>query len=318
MRVVERNQNMKYPVWMDVDTGTDDAVAILALHKLDCTEIIGISTVCGNSGLENSYRNTRSLNTVCRSSYPVYRGADKPLVREPFHALAVHGKNGLGDIIVPLPENETEYHEAAWEALYKAAREYKGKLKLIATGPLTNIAIAFTEYPDLKDYLDTILIMGGATREGNVTPCAEFNFYADPEAASIVLKAGVPVVLCPLDVTEKALLTPEDMEELKACGNDAGKFVFDILQKPWAFHKSFGNEGVQMHDSCPVLYLACPEIFEAEEAGVVVETKSELTRGKSVTDLYSDKQFEFKNALVVLDVDRKAFSEKLKELIKGI
>ena len=309
---------MKYPVWMDVDTGTDDAVALLALHQLDCTEIIGLSTVCGNSGLENSYRNTRSINTVCRSSYPVYRGAEKPLLREPFHALAVHGKNGLGDVIVPLPGNDREYSEAAWDALYAAAVKYAGKLKLIATGPLTNIAIAFTKYPDLPGMLDRIYIMGGATREGNVTPCAEFNIYADPDAASIVLKAGAPIVLCPLDVTEKAVLTPEDMEELRSSGNDAGKFVFDILQKPWEFHKSIGNEGVQMHDSCPVLYLAFPEMFEAEEAGVVVETKSELTRGKTVTDLYSDKQFEFKNALVVLDVDRKAFSEKLKELIKAI
>ena len=309
---------MKYPVWMDCDTGTDDAVAILALHQLECTEITGFSTVCGNSGLENSYRNTRSLNTICRSAYPVYRGADRPLIRERIHALDVHGKNGLGDVLVPLPENETVYSEPAWDALYAAAKEYEGKLRLIATGPLTNIAIAFTKYPDLPKLISTMLIMGGATREGNVTSCAEFNIYADPDAASIVLRSGVPIVLCPLDVTEKMILTQEDMEELRDCGNDAGKFVYDVLQKPWAFHKSLGNKGVQMHDSCPVLYLAYPEMFEAEEAGVVVETKSELTMGKTVTDLYSDKQFEFKNALVVLDGDPKAFSEKLKELIKGI
>lgn len=308
----------KYPVWMDVDTGTDDAVALLCLHKLECADILGLSTVCGNSGLENSYRNTRALNTIMKSSYPVYKGAAKPLMREPYHAADVHGKNGLGDVELPLPEDEKIYDEAAWDALYGCAKEHKGELKLIATGPLTNLAIAFTKYPDLPGLLNTVLIMGGATQEGNVTPCAEFNIYADPEAAQIVFKAGVPIVLCPLDVTEKAILTPKDLEEIKNYGSEAGKFVYDMLQKPWEFHKSLGHEGVQMHDSCPVLYLAYPELFDAEEAGVVVETKGALTLGKTVTDLYSDKQFEFKNALVVLDVDTKAFVGKIKECIREI
>ena len=308
----------KYPVWMDVDTGTDDAVALLALHALECTDIIGLSAVCGNSGLENSYRNTRSLKSLTKKDYPVYKGAAGPLTREPFYAAAVHGKNGLGDVELPMLENETVYETAAWDALYEAANRYSGKLKLIATGPLTNLAIAFTKYPSLPGLIDTILIMGGATQDGYVTPAAEFNIYADPEAAKIVFKAGTPIVLCPLDVTEKVMLTPEDMDELAGCGNDAGRFVHDMLQKPWEVHKSLEHAGVQMHDSCPVLYLAYPELFDAEEAGVVVETKGGPSLGKTVTDLYSDKQFEFKNALVVLDADAEEFIKRLKALIKAI
>lgn len=306
---------------MDVDTGTDDAVALLALHALKELDIKGLSAVNGNCSVDMSYRNTRCINRVCKSSYPVYKGAEKPLFREAFHAALVHGKNGLGDVDAALPENETIYEESAWDALYAEAKKEKGELRLIATGPLTNIAIALMRYPDLPKYINTLLIMGGATMHGNITPSAEFNIHADPEAADIVFKAGkegLKIVMCPLDATEKAYLTEDDLNELKDCGNEAGSFVYDVLQKPWEFHKKKGNPGVEMHDSCPVLYLVKPEIFDAEEAGVVIETKGEITLGKTVTDLYSDKQFEFNNALVVLDIDRRAFRNTLKDLIRSV
>lgn len=307
------------PVWMDVDTGTDDAVAVLLLHALKNTEIVGLSAVTGNCSLENAFRNTRSLNALLNTSYPVYAGAKKPLLREPFHAAKVHGENGLGDVLLPLPEEERVYEEAAWDALYAAAKNREGELRLVATGPLTNLAIAFSKYPELPGLLHSIYIMGGATTEGNVTPAAEFNFYADPDAAEIVMKCGAPIVLFPLDVTESVCLTPEDMEELKNAGNEAGRFVYEILQYPWEhFHSKWGNPGVQMHDSCPVLYLAHPELFDGVEAGIAVETKGTLTLGKTVTDLYSDKELPYKNALVILSADTKAFVEALKELISGI
>ncbi len=305
------------PVWMDVDTGTDDAVAIMALHALKETRIVGLSAVCGNTALDNSYLNTRAMNTICGTSYPVYRGADRPLFKEPFHSDKVHGANGLGDVEIPLPENEKIYEEAAWDALYAAAVKEKGELRLVATGPLTDVAIAFMKYPDLPKLLHSVLIMGGATREGNVTPCAEFNIYADPEAAEAVFKSGAKIVMCPLDVTEKVCFSEEEIEEMLSWGNKAGKYVHDILLKPLSFHKGMGHPGVQMHDSCPVLYLAYPELFDGEEAGVVIETKGRITAGKTVTDLYSDKQFDFKNAYVVLDVDAEAFMSKLKECIKA-
>ncbi len=312
-----------FPVWMDCDTGTDDAVAFLALHALECTDIIGISTVSGNSTLDDSFRNTRGLKRLVGADYPIYRGAAAPLMmREKVHAVDVHGKNGLGNVELAQPESPEASEAPAWDALYEAAVKLEGNLRLITTAPLTNIATAFMKYPKLPSLLHTILIMGGATQEGNCTPCAEFNIYADPEAAQIVFKAGsqsgVPIVMCPLDVTEKVMLTAEDMDELAACGNEAGRVVHDVLQKPLEFHKKLHDPGVQMHDSCPVLYLAYPELFDTEEAGVVVETRGGITLGKTVTDLYSDKQFDFKNALVCLDVDEKEFIKRLKELIKSI
>ena len=204
------------------------------------------------------------------ADYPVYPGAERPLVREPHVAGKFHGENGLGDVELPLPDCAPET-TPAWDALYEAAKRMPGELRLVATGPLTNVAIALTKYPELKTLLHSIALMGGAAVGGNVTPAAEFNIYDDPDAAQIVFKSGVPLVMC----------------------------------------------GAQ-HDSCPVLYLAHPELFEGKMAGVFVETQAELTLGKTVTDLQSDKKFEQKNALVLLKLDREAFMQLLKDCIRTL
>ena len=217
-----------------------------------------------------------------------------------------------------MPEDAEMHDTPAWDALYDCAKKHPGELRLIAIGPLTNIAIALTKYPELSTLLHTILIMGGAASGGNVTPAAEFNIYVDPDAAQIVFKSGVPIVMCGLDVTLQAQLTPQDWDELEALGTPAGKFTKACLQKAWSFLQPIGFAGVAMHDTCPVMYLAHPELFEAEEAGVYVETKGAITRGKTVTDLWSDKQFEKKNAQVVLKVDRDRFIAILKDCIKKI
>ena len=182
----------KIPIWMDCDTGTDDAVAIMTAHALEELEIIGLSSVCGNAPQALTYPNTLRLNRLMGTDYPVYRGAEAPLLKKLETAETFHGKNGLGDVELPLPENPVYREERAWDALYETAKAYKGELKLIATGPLTNIAIALGKYPDLPEYLPEILIMGGsAAFGGNVTPAAEFNIYADPEAAAAVFKSGM-------------------------------------------------------------------------------------------------------------------------------
>ena len=307
-----------YPVWLDCDVGVDDAIAIMALHALDEIDLLAVSTVSGNVPLSCTFPNAHRMNGLMKTHYPVYRGAERPLIAEPHYAYHFHGENGLGDVELPLPEDAQMSDTPAWDALYDCAKQHPGELRLIAIGPLTNVAIALTKYPDLKTLLHTILIMGGAAVSGNVTPAAEFNIYADPDAAQIVFKSGVPVVMCGLDVTMQAMLRPEDWDELEQTGSAAGKFTKACLQRAWSFCRPRGLSGVAMHDACPVLYLVHPELFRAEEAGVYVETKGALTRGKTVTDLYSDKQFETKNATVVLDVDRDRFIAILKDCIKKI
>ena len=308
----------RIPVWMDCDTGTDDAIAIMLSHKLPELDLQGISTVCGNTIQDNAFWNTHRINALMGANYPVYRGAEQPLMKPLVIAEEVHGKNGLGDVQLPLPEEPVVRREAAWDALYACALRMPGELRLIATGPLTNVATAFIKYPALPKLLHSVLFMGGSAGGGNVTAAAEFNFYVDPHAAELVLHSGAKLIMCGLDVTLQAYYTMEELDALAATGSKAAEFARICGTRAWKVLDMLGERGFCMHDSCPVMYAAHPELFEGEMAGVVVETRSELTLGKSVTDLYSDKQFPFKNAFVVLKVDRDGFLSILSECLVGI
>lgn len=189
---------------------------------------------------------------------------------------------------------------------------------LVATGPLTNVAIALTKYPDLHGLLHSIALMGGAAVGGNVTPAAEFNIYDDPDAAQIVFKSGVPLVMCGLDVTMQAELRPADWDEMAGYGNRCGGLVKELFACAWKTIQTVGLTGVAQHDSCPVMYLAHPELFEGRMAGVFVETQGAVTLGKTVTDLQSDKKFGVQNALVLLHLDREKFMQILKDCIRTL
>ena len=180
------------------------------------------------------------------------------------------------------------------------------------------MAIALTKYPELKTLLHSIALMGGAAVGGNVTPAAEFNIYDDPDAAQIVFKSGVPLVMCGLDVTMQAELRPADWDEMAGYGNRCGGLVKELFACAWRTIQTVGLTGVAQHDSCPVMYLAHPELFEGRMAGVFVETHGAVTLGKTVTDLQSDKKFEQKNALVLLKLDREAFMQLLKDCIRTL
>ena len=305
------------PIWIDCDTGTDDTVAIMLAHALPELQIIGLSAVAGNSLLCNTFPNTRRVVHLLGADYPVYPGAERPLVREPHVAGAFHGENGLGNVQLPLPNTAPE-QTPAWDALYAAAKRIPGELRLVATGPLTNVAIALTKYPDLHGLLHSIALMGGAAVGGNVTPAAEFNIYDDPDAAQIVFKSGVPLVMCGLDVTMQAELRPADWDEMAGYGNRCGGLVKELFACAWKTIQTVGLTGVAQHDSCPVMYLAHPELFEGRMAGVFVETQGAVTLGKTVTDLQSDKKFGVQNALVLLHLDREKFMQILKDCIRTL
>ena len=248
------------PVWIDCDTGTDDSVAIMLAHALPELSVVALSAVAGNSPLYNTFPNTRRIVHLLGADYPVYPGAERPLVREPHVAGKFHGENGLGDVELPLPDCAPET-TPAWDALYQAAKRMPGELRLVATGPLTNVAIALTKYPELKTLLHSIALMGGAAVGGNVTPAAEFNIYDDPDAAQIVFKSGVPLVMCGLDVTMQAELRPADWDEMAGYSNRCGSLVRELFACAWSAVQTVGLTGVAQHDSCPVLYLAHPDLF---------------------------------------------------------
>lgn len=302
------------PIWFDTDLGVDDAVALLCAHRLPGLDLRGISAVAGNAELRRTFENARNVCHLAGIRVPVYPGAEHPLFVPLHTAPLVHGENGVGDVELPLSPAPKET-KPAWDALYEAAKAAGGELQVIAVGPLTNLATAFGKYPELKTLLKRILIMGGAVREGNVTPAAEFNIYGDPHAAQMVFRSGVPVVMCGLDVTMKAYLTPAEVDGIGGLGTPVCRFVRESNQLALNFFERLNGPGLCCHDTCPVLFLACPELFSGEEAGVYVETRGTLTLGKTVTDLWSDKQFSDRHVFVVLDVDRDRFAAKVGELL---
>lgn len=304
----------KIPVWIDCDTGIDDAVALLVANRLENLEIVGISTVSGNVQLSKTTSNTLKICDLMGESYPVYPGADKPVLRPYQDAGEFHGKDGLGGAELPEPSREAE-KIPMWDALYEAAKKYPGELCLVTVGPMTNFAIALGKYPQLTELLKVHAFMGGATKGGNCSPCAEYNIYADPEAAQIVCRSGMKLVMFPLDVTHLAYLDEAFFGELAAHDTPVTRFVVKSCERALQRNLAAGLGGMAQHDACPLLYLAHPELFAGEEAGVYVETQGELTLGKTVTDLYSDKQFEHHNALVMLKIDRERFTDTVRKAL---
>lgn len=302
----------KLPIWIDTDPGVDDAAALMLAHSLPELEIVAISSVAGNVPLEKTTRNALALCELMKADYPVYRGAEKPWLRPYRDASVFHGENGLGGVTLPEPKRAAE-PQTMWDALYEAACRFEGRLELVALGPLTNVATAFAKYPKLPELLHRVVIMGGAAVGGNRTPCAEYNIYTDPDAAQAVFQSGCRVVMCGLDVTNRAYLTSEELERIGnggRLGQYLSAFSRDLLER----NLRAGKPGWSIHDACPIWYLARPELFSGREAGVFVETRSELTLGKTVTDLYSDFRFPTKNTLVLLEIDRSAFADGMKEV----
>jgi len=304
----------RIPLWLDCDPGVDDAMAMALMLALPPYEVKGISAVAGNVELSKTFQNARNLAAFFgHKDVPVYAGADRPLFREPRTAYFVHGENGLGNVALPASDAPVE-QLPAWDALYEAAKAAAGELVLVAIGPLTNVALALMKHGSLGKLLKRIVIMGGSASWGNATPAAEANIFCDPEAASTVFQCGVPIVMCGLDMTLKAVMSPAELDRMGEL-NPTAKFLRDAAQHGLAYSQAHGIDGMALHDPTAVLYPLYSELFSGEEAGVAVETKGTVTYGKTVTDLYSDKQFPFKNALVLLDVDREKLILRVGEIL---
>lgn len=305
------------PIWIDTDTGVDDAVALLCALKLDKLAIRGISSVAGNVEHAKTFKNCRNvLAYVGREDIKVYPGAIKPMCVELDDASEVHGKDGLGGVVIPESPAEKETMHA-WDAIYEAAKKEGGKLQIVAVGPLTNIANAIISHPDLKGMVKRILIMGGAAVGGNATMAAEFNIYADPHSAETVMQSGIPVVMFGLDVTVDAYLNGKDIQDIRDFNTKISKFFTDVAQSNLNFYiKNYKREILCIHDACPLIYLQYPEIFTGQKAGVYVETQSRLCFGKTVTDIWSDTKFKTRETTVMLGVDREKFASTLKGLLQ--
>jgi purine nucleosidase len=304
---------------VDVDTGIDDALALLYACAEPHAHVLGVSTVIGNVSLEAATRNTRAvLALVERVDIPVWPGAATPLSNFAADARTVHGETGLGYAVLPEPPEPAHITHAV-DAIVGAAHAHAGRLILVATGPLTNIALAVMREPELPRLLKRFVIMGGAYREpGNVTPSAEFNIWHDPEAARIVFRAfggpgATPVVAIGLDVTYKTTVDPTDLAALQTrlegmplapaltrFIEDASRYYFDKMEK------RSGRRVLVMHDPLAVAVALDPTLVATRRVAVDVETAGRLTIGATIAD-WREIWGRLANSEVAVSVDAERF-----------
>jgi len=301
---------------IDTDPGQDDAVAILlALASPAEIEVIGITAVAGNVPLPLTHKNARIIcELASKTDIPVYAGCDRPLAHTLVTAEHVHGKTGLDGPDLPDPQMQLTAGHAVDYIIDTLRNEPSGTITLCPIGPLTNIATAFQKAPDIIEKVQEIILMGGAYFEvGNVTPAAEFNIYVDPEAADIVFKSGAPIVVMPLDVTHKALVTKQRNDAFRNIGTPVGIAVAKMTEFFERFDKEkYGSEGAPLHDPCVTAYLIKPDLFKGRHVNVEIETGSALTRGMTVADWW-DVTDRPANALFIGDVDADGFFALLTE-----
>jgi inosine-uridine nucleoside N-ribohydrolase len=293
-------------ILLDCDPGHDDAIALLLALASPEIELLGVTTVAGNQTLEKTTANAiRVLDFVGRDDVTVAAGAARPLVREPFVAAYVHGETGLDGPDLPPPQREP----VAQHAVDFLAERVRGTT-LVAVGPLTNVALLLALHPDATPA--RIVLMGGSIGLGNVTPAAEFNIWADPEAAARVFASGLDLTMVGLDVTHQALLRDEHVERLRASGR-TGRMVAELYDFFHRFHATtYGFTGSPIHDAVALAYVFKPELMQTELRHVAIECESELTRGRTVVDLWRRTANE-PNAHVGVGVDAEGFVELLLE-----
>ncbi|WP_192183390.1 nucleoside hydrolase [Mesorhizobium amorphae] len=300
---------------IDTDPGQDDAVAILLALGSAELDIVGISAVAGNVPLNLTEKNARKICELAgRPDIKVYAGAIRPLARELVTAEEVHGKTGLNGPQLRNPTMKLQDQYAVDFIVETLMNEPSGTITLCALGPLTNVALALIREPRIAPRIKEIVLMGGGFFEGgNVTPTAEFNIYVDPHAADVVFKAGIPIVMMPLDVTHKALTTAKRTQAFRQLGTRVGIATSEMLEFFERFdEEKYGTDGGPLHDPCVIAYLLKPELFKGRNCNVSVEITSELTMGMTVIDWWGVTKRP-QNAMVMRDIDHDAFFALLVE-----
>jgi purine nucleosidase len=281
---------MTRKIIIDTDPGQDDAVAILlALASPDDVDVLGIVAVAGNVSLAQNARNALKVVELSgRTDVPVYAGCERPMRRHLVTAEHVHGDTGLDGPDLPEPAIKLQQQHGVDYLVDTLLAHDPGTVTLCALGPLTNIAMALVKAPQIAARIKQIVMMGGAYFEvGNITPTAEFNIYVDPEAADVVMRSGIPIVMVPLDVTHMILTTHDRLEKIDAIGNKSGKAVAQMLAFSERFDlQKYGSKGAPLHDPCVIAYLIKPDLFEGRHINVTIETASELTMGMTVADYW--------------------------------
>lgn len=302
---------------LDCDPGIDDAVALcLAAAYPERFELLGITTVGGNQTIEKVTENALRLAALYGLDVPVARGAAGPLVREPLTASDVHGGNGIGNVELPpaprgiAEQNAVLFMREQFERLGEGER-----ITLVPIGPLTNIALLIKVFPEVKERIGEIVLMGGALYGGNVTASAEFNIYEDPEAAAVVFDSGLPIVMCGLTATGKCGLDRETVKQLRESAGAIPRAVGSMIQFYLDGPAYGGKPMASIHDASTFMYLLHPEIYKTEGMLVKVDCSEGMNRGMTVCDMRTDKYREEPHTAVLTDADGRLFQEYLVEAV---
>ena len=304
------------PIILDCDPGHDDAIAILLALASPEVELVGVTTVCGNQTLDKTTANAlRVLELAGRGDVPVHAGADAPIVRARDVAAHVHGESGLDGPDLPPPANAAR----SQHAVDYLAEQFRRQTKpvLVATGPLTNIGLLFATHPDARP--DRIVLMGGSIGEGNRTPAAEFNIWADPEAAQRVFREGLDTTMVGLDVTHRALITDAHTERMRGAGR-VGKVVAELMDFYARFHKRRYTDldGSPMHDPVCIAHLIDPTLMDVRDAFIDVDCTTGPSWGRTNVDWRGREHFGAPNAKVGLDIDGARFADLVVDRISAL
>ncbi|WP_098744986.1 ribonucleoside hydrolase RihC [Paenibacillus sp. EZ-K15] len=299
------------PIIIDTDPGIDDAVALAIALYSEKLDVRLITTVAGNVGLDKVTFNALRLLKFFNKNVPVALGADRPLIKDPIDASDIHGSTGMDGFEFEEPTEELVLEENAVNAMYRVIMDSKEPMTIVPIGPLTNIALLLKMYPEVKDNIAEIVFMGGSAGRGNAGVMSEFNIFADPEAAKIVFQSELPIVMVGLDVGLKALVYPEDSEQLKDM-NQTGNMIYQLFQK---YRGGSMKTGLKMYDSTAIAYLLQPEMFQVVDTFLDVELHGTMTTGCTIVDLkgYLGKPH---NAKVCIDIDPQMFKQWFMDSLK--
>lgn len=289
-------------VLIDCDPGLDDALALLLAHGDPELELVAVTTVGGNVGVDKTTRNALQIRDYLGfADVPVASGAGEPLLGDVQSAEHVHGEGGLGSVVLPEAKGTVADTDAV-DFLIKTLEASQGDIHLIATGPLTNIALALRKEPRIAHWFASFTIMGGSYTRGNATPAAEFNIYADPQAAAEVFAAPWTTVMVGLDLTLQAVVTDEVVDRMKQLGTLGTDFVIPLATF-WTNPLEDEWDGQALHDVCAVAYVARPDLFVSKPARVDVELEGTFTSGETVVDFHAEQP----NAVVPMKIDIDGF-----------
>ena len=295
----------KEKIILDCDPGHDDAVAIMLAAINPKIELLGITVVAGNQKLEKTVNNALKVCNHLNLDVPVFSGMSRPMIREQLIADDIHGETGLdGPKFEELKIKAEDKH--AVNFIIETLMNSDEKITLVPTGPLTNIGMAIRFEPRIIEKINRIVLMGGSYQLGNMTPAAEFNILADPDAAHIVFSSGVKMVMMGLDLTRQASATKEVVEKIKSLNNKASKLFVDLMEFFAASQKNvFGWSAPPVHDPTTIAYIIDPECIEVKPMFCEIELWSERSYGRTLCDYFGILKKEPNvDVAVKLDFDR--------------